>query len=223
MNNNKKEKRMNPNTIKVLLVDDHELVRSGIEHLISSDPDIEVIAVAGTGEEAVVFAEQLQPDVILMDLNMPGIGGSEAIKQILRKNTDAKIIALSVYDDGPIPHQSLKYGAKGYINKGCPVEEMIKAITQVYQGKNYLSSEVASNLAFSSQSPEQNTFNQLSSRELQIATKIMDGHKIADIAEALAISPKTVNTHRYRLHEKLGINNDIELVRLAVDQGLLAK
>lgn len=214
---------MNINTIKVLLVDDHELVRCGIEYLINSDPDIEVIAVAGTGEEAVVLTKKLEPDVILMDLNMPGIGGSEAIKQILRNKPLAKVVALSVYDDGPIPHQAIKSGAKGYINKGCAADEMIKAIIQVYQGKNYLSAEVASNLAFSSQSPEQNIFNQLSSRELQIAIKIVDGHKISDIANALAISPKTVNTHRYRLHEKLGIGNDIELVRLAVDQGLIGK
>jgi len=214
---------MNTNTIKVLLVDDHELVRCGIEYLINSDPDIDVISVASSGEEAVDLNRQLEPDIILMDLNMPGIGGSEAIKQILRSNAAAKIIALSVYEDGPIPHQVLKFGAKGYINKGCPADEMIKAIVQVYQGKNYLSSDVATNLAFSSQSAEQNLFNQLSSRELQIATKIVDGHKISDIADALAISPKTVNTHRYRLHEKLGISNDVELVRLAVDQGLIGK
>jgi len=214
---------MNTNTIKVLLVDDHELVRCGIEYLINSDPDIDVISVASSGEEAVDLNRQLEPDIILMDLNMPGIGGSEAIKQILRSNAAAKIIALSVYEDGPIPHQALKFGAKGYINKGCPADEMIKAIVQVYQGKNYLSSDVATNLAFSSQSAEQNLFNQLSSRELQIATKIVDGHKISDIADALAISPKTVNTHRYRLHEKLGISNDVELVRLAVDQGLIGK
>ena len=184
-------------------------------------PDIDVVAVASSGEEAIQLAEWLLPDVILMDLNMPGIGGSEAIKRILRRTPSAKIIALSVYDDGPIPHQALKLGARGYINKGCPVDEMIKAIVAVFQGKNYLSSDVATNLIFSAQETEKNAFNQLSSRELQIAIKIVDGHKISDIAVALSISPKTVNTHRYRVHEKLGINNDIELVKLAVEYGLL--
>lgn len=212
---------MNIDNISVLLVDDHELVRSGIQYLLDADPDIDVVAAASSGEEAIQLAEQLQPDVILMDLNMPGIGGSEAIKRILRRTPSAKIIALSVYDDGPIPHQALKLGARGYINKGCPVDEMIKAIVAVYQGKNYLSSDVATNLIFRAQGTEKNAFNQLSSRELQIAIKIVDGHKISDIAIALSISPKTVNTHRYRVHEKLGISNDIELVKLAVEHGLL--
>ncbi|MEH6503856.1 MAG: response regulator [Cycloclasticus sp.] len=212
---------MNIDNINILLVDDHELVRSGIQYLLDADPDIEVVAAAASGEEAIQLAEQLKPDVILMDLNMPGIGGSEAIKRILRRTPSAKIIALSVYDDGPIPHQALKLGARGYINKGCPVDEMIKAIVAVFQGKNYLSSDVATNLIFSAQKTEKNAFSQLSSRELQIAIKIVDGHKITDIADALSISPKTVNTHRYRVHEKLGINNDIELVKLALESGLL--
>tara|TARA_R110002074_G_scaffold349634_1_gene520341 strand:+ start:127341 stop:127988 length:648 start_codon:yes stop_codon:yes gene_type:complete len=212
---------MNIDNISVLLVDDHELVRSGIQYLLDAAPDIDVVAAASSGEEAIQLAEQLKPNVILMDLNMPGIGGSEAIKRILRKTPSAKIIALSVYDDGPIPHQALKLGARGYINKGCPVDEMIKAIVAVFKGKNYLSSDVATNLIFSAQETEKNAFSQLSSRELQIAIKIVDGHKISDIATALSISPKTVNTHRYRVHEKLGISNDIELVKLAVEHGLL--
>jgi two-component system, NarL family, invasion response regulator UvrY len=212
---------MNSNSITVLLIDDHELVRSGIEYLLGSDPDIDVVAIGSSGEEAIKLAEQLKPDVILMDLNMPGIGGAEAIKRILRHEPTTKIIALSVYDDGPIPHQAIKLGAKGYINKGCPVDEMIKAIMAVYQGKNYLSSAVATNLIFGAQEVEKNIFSQLSNRELQIVTKIVDGYKISDIAESLSISPKTVNTHRYRVHEKLGIGNDIELVKLAINEGLL--
>ena len=212
---------MNPNSIKVILIDDHELVRSGIEHLLGSDPDVDVIAVGASGEEAVKLAEKLNPDIILMDLNMPGIGGTEAIKLILRHNPNAKIIALSVYDDGPIPHQSIQDGAKGYINKGCPVEEMIDAIVTVYKGGNFLSSAVATNLAFSHNAAEENRFECLTSRELQIVTKILDGYKIPDIATALSISPKTVNTHRYRIHEKLSVNTDVELVKLAINQGLL--
>lgn len=212
---------MNPNNIKILLVDDHELVRSGIEYLLDADPDIAVQAVASSGEEAIDLSERLQPDVILMDLNMPGIGGSEAIKRIILKQPSAKIIALSVYDDGPVPQQMIALGAKGYINKGCPVDEMIKAIMMVYQGKTYLSSAVASNLIFGAQEPDENAFTRLSRRELQVITKIIDGHAIGDIAVALSISPKTVNTHRYRAHDKLGVSNDVELVRLAVDAGLL--
>jgi len=212
---------MTTNSISVLLVDDHELVRSGIEYLLDADPDINVLATASSGEEAIELSNKLQPDVILMDLNMPGIGGSEAIQRILRHQPSAKIIALSVYDEGPIPQQSIQHGAKGYINKGCPADEMIKAVVTVYQGQNYLSSAVATNIIFSAQEPEQNAFNQLSKRELQIVGKIIDGHKINDIANALSISPKTVNTHRYRVHIKLGVTNDIELLRLAIDSGFV--
>lgn len=213
---------MGTDKIKVLLVDDHELVRTGLEHLLNSDPDIDVIATGDSGEQAVNLASTLNPDVIMMDLNMPGIGGLEAIKRILRKQEDAKIIALSVYEDGPIPGQAIQYGAKGYINKGCDVDEMLKAVLKVYQGKNFLSSDVATNLAFQpTGASAANCFDTLSSRELQITTKIIDGHKIADIATALSISPKTVNTHRYRVHEKLGVKSDIELVRLALQSGIL--
>lgn len=212
---------MGTNQINILLVDDHELVRSGIEQLLTSDPDINVLAVASSGEEAIQLNDQIRPDVILMDLNMPGMGGSEAIKCIIRHQPDAKIIALSVYDDGPVPHQTLSIGAKGYINKGCPVDEMIKAIVMVYQGKNYLSSAVATNMVFGNNEPEKNAFSQLSSRELQIVSKILEGEKINDIAVALSISPKTVNTHRYRAHEKLGVGGDIELVKLAINEGFI--
>jgi len=212
---------MTTNSISVLLVDDHELVRSGIEYLLDADPDINVIASVASGEEAISLNDKLRPDVILMDLNMPGIGGSEAIQRIVRRDPSAKIIALSVYDEGPIPQQAIQNGAKGYINKGCPADEMIKAVVTVYQGRNYLSSAVATNLIFSVQETKQNLFKQLSKRELEIVSKIVEGHKIMDIAEALSISPKTVNTHRYRVHEKLGVANDIELVRLALDNGFV--
>jgi len=196
------------------------LVRAGIEYLLNANASINVIGVANSGEKAISLSMKLSPDVILMDLNMPGMGGSEAIKRILRKNSFAKIIALSVYDDGPIPQQVITNGAKGYLNKGCPAEEMIKAILAVHQGKNYMSAEVATNLAFSPLD-KQNVFDNLSQRELQIATKIINGQSISDIAQFLSISPKTVNTHRYRVHEKLGIKNDIELVRLAAEYGML--
>jgi len=209
------------NKINVLLVDDHELVRSGIEHILGQDPDIDVLAVASSGEEAIKLHRQLEPDVIMMDVNMPGMGGIEAIKRILNTHPTAKIIALSVYDDGPIPQHVISAGAKGYLNKGCPVEEMIKAVTTVFQGRNYLASEVATNMAFSPMGTNKNIFTHLSKRELQIASQIVNGIKIQDIAIALSISPKTVNTHRYRLHEKLKIDDDLALVRLAAEHGLL--
>lgn len=200
--------------ISVLLVDDHELVRTGIESLLNDAEDITVIGVAKSGEESVDTVVTLSPDVVLMDVNMPGIGGVEACRRILQQDADVKIIALSVHNDGPIPHQLLKLGVLGFISKGSPVDEMINAIRRVMEGKRYLCSEVANNLAFqglpgSNESP----FALLSQREAEVVTLILQGKTIK---EMLVLSDKTVNTYRYRLYSKLHVKNDVELIRLAI-------
>jgi len=206
--------------IKVLLVDDHELVRSGIEALLNASEDITVEAVAASGEDAVNWVFKHAPDVVLMDVNMPGIGGVEACRRILQQNVDVKIIALSVCNDGPVPHQLLKLGVMGFISKGSPVEEMINAIRKVMTGKRYLCAEVANNLAFqglpgSNESP----FSKLSQREAEVVALILQGKTIKEMAEMLVLSDKTINTYRYRLYEKLHIKNDVELTRLAIKFG----
>lgn len=207
--------------ITVLLIDDHELVRSGIEHLLNEDPDIDVVAVGSSGEEAVSLASKLNPDIVLMDVNMPGMGGMEATKRLLSHNPETKVIALSVHESGLIPKQLIKMGARGYLNKGCPYDEMVKAILSVHQGKQYISAEVASNMLFSDSKNRNNVFDCLSDRELQITLKLIKGHSIQDVANALSISPKTVNTHRYRMHEKLNVKSDVEMMRLAAQNGLI--
>ena len=206
--------------IKVLLVDDHELVRSGIEALLNASEDITVEAVAASGEDAVNWVFKHAPDVVLMDVNMPGIGGVEACRRILQQNEDVKIIALSVCNDGPVPHQLLKLGVMGFISKGSPVEEMINAIRKVVTGKRYLCAEVANNMAFqglpgSNESP----FSKLSQREAEVVALILQGKTIKEMAEMLVLSDKTINTYRYRLYEKLHIKNDVELTRLAIKFG----
>ena len=203
--------------ISVLLVDDHELVRTGIEALLNAAEDITVVGTAKSGEEAVDAVVSLSADVVLMDVNMPGIGGVEACRRILQQYPEVKIVAVSVHNDGPIPHQLLKLGVLGFISKGSPVEEMIHAIRKVMAGKRYVCSEVANNLAFqglpgSNESP----FSILSQREAEVVTLILQGKTIKEMAEMLALSDKTVNTYRYRLYEKLQIKNDVELTRLAV-------
>jgi two-component system invasion response regulator UvrY len=203
--------------ISVLLVDDHELVRTGIEALLNAAEDIRVVGVAKSGEEAVDAVDSLSVDVVLMDVNMPGIGGAEACRRILQQHPDVKIVVVSVHNDGPIPHQLLKLGVLGFVSKGSPVEEMMHAIRKVTTGKRYLCSEVANNLAFqglpgSNESP----FSILSQREAEVVTLILQGKTIKEMAEMLALSDKTVNTYRYRLYDKLQIKNDVELTRLAV-------
>ena len=204
--------------IKVLLVDDHELVRTGIESLLNSQDDISVIGVTNCGEEALEVLEHLSPDVILMDINMPGIGGVEACRRMLQRFPEIRIIALSVHNDGPIPPQLLKMGALGFISKGSPVNEMVCAIHAVIDGKRYLCSEVASNLAFQGLpgGGEKSPFSKLSQREAEVVNLILQGKSIKEMSELLVISDKTINTYRYRLYDKLKVKNDVELTRMAV-------
>jgi two-component system invasion response regulator UvrY len=209
--------------IKVLLVDDHILVRTGIEHLLEESSGINVVGVACSGEEALEQVKALKPDVVLMDINMPGIGGIEASRKINQRHPEVKIIALSVYADGPFPHQLLSIGAHGYISKSCPPGELISAVWAVFNGKRYLSTDVANELALSTLPGNSNVspFDQLSQRELQVVMMTLQGKSIQEMAEMLRISPKTVNTYRYRLYEKLGVKNDVELTRLSVKYKLI--
>lgn len=210
--------------INVLLVDDHELVRSGIEALLNASGDISVAAVASSGEEAVNWVFEQAPDVVLMDVNMPGIGGVEACRRILQHNAEVKIIALSVCNDGPVPHQLLKLGVMGFISKGSPADEMINAIRKVMTGKRYLCPEVANNMALQGlQGNNESPFSKLSQRETEVVTLILQGKTIKEMAEMLVLSDKTINTYRYRLYEKLHIKNDVELTRLAIKFGHIDK
>ncbi|MCF7966404.1 MAG: response regulator [Methylobacter tundripaludum] len=208
--------------ISVLLVDDHELVRTGIEALLNDAEDITVIGVAESGEKAVDAVVTLSPDVVLMDVNMPGIGGVEACRRILQQDPEVKIIAVSVRNDGPIPHQLLKLGVLGFVSKGSPVDEMVNAIRKVMEGKRYLCSEVANNLAFQSlPGGNESPFSALSQREAEVVTLILQGKTIKEMSEMLLLSDKTVNTYRYRLYGKLHVKNDVELIRLAIKFGYI--
>jgi len=206
--------------ISVLLVDSHELVRTGIEALLNATEDIAVVGVAKSGEEAVDAMATLSPDVVLMDVNMPGIGCIEASRKILQDNPEAKIITLSFNNDGPITPQLFKLGVLGFISKNSPVDEMINAIRKVMAGDCYLSADVDNNLATQSlpgyyESP----FSKLSRRESEVVNLILQGKSIKEMSELLILSDKTVNTYRYRLYDKLNIKNDVELTRLAFKFG----
>lgn len=208
--------------INVLLVDDHALVRSGLARIIREVPDINVIAEASSGEEAIKLVRQQKPDVIIMDVNMPGIGGIEATRKLLQLYPDLNILALTAYTDDPYPSQLLKNGAMGYLTKGCLAEEVIVAIRTVSKGKRYVSSGVAQDLALSLLSGEDTSpLGKLSQRELQVMLMVTKGHNIQEISDKLCLSPKTVSTYRYRLYEKLNVHNDVELTHLAIRYGML--
>ena len=209
--------------IKVLLVDDHELVRTGIRRILEEAYDMDVVAEASNGDEALRKAQQVQPDVVLMDLNMPGIGGIEATRRIVRSVPEAKVIALTVLDDDPFPAKLNEAGAMGYLTKGCPADEMLQAIRMVSGGTPYVASSVArKHMLADWQGTAATPFEELSSREMQVAMMILDGQKTQEISDGLCLSPKTVSTYRQRIYEKLGVKNDVELTKLAYRHGIIS-
>ena len=209
--------------IGVMVVDDHDLVRHGFASLLSAQQGIEVVAEASSGEEAIEHCRKNDKaiDVILMDVNMPGIGGMEATRRISKQWPDIGIIILTVHADGPIPKRLLKGGAKGYLTKGNEVTEMVAAIKDVHQGGRYIAKDIAQQLALAMLPGQDNIIDSLSKRELQILMMIAQAHKNNEIAETLNISPKTVSTYRKRLHEKLGVKSDVQMLHLAMKHGIL--
>ena len=208
--------------VRVLLVDDHDLVRMGIKSLLETASGIEVVGEASSGEDALKLVKELQPNVVLMDVKMPGIGGLEATKRIARQYPDTKVLVVTVYADEPYPSRVLQAGAMGYITKGTSIDEMVQAIKMVNLGKRYLSPEVAQQLALKHLSDDgQSPFEQLSEREMQVLIMITSGQKVNEISDQLFLSPKTVNSYRYRLFEKLNVNSDVELTHLALKYNLI--
>ena len=208
--------------INVFLVDDHELVRTGIRRLLEDVRGIKVVGEADSGEDAVKWCRSEHADIILMDMNMPGIGGLEATRKILRFNPDVKIIVLTIHTENPFPTKVMQAGGSGYLTKGAGPDEMINAIRMVNSGQRYISPEIAQQMALSQfASDAENPFKDLSERELQIMMMITKGQKVTDISEQLSLSPKTVNSYRYRLFNKLDISGDVELTHLAIRHGML--
>src|SRR3990167_1798163 len=194
----------------------------GIKRLLQDVQTLKVMGEASTGEEAVLLAKELVPDVVIMDVNMPGIGGLEATRKMMRHNPDIKILALTIYEDEPYPSRFLQAGASGYITKDCNAEEMIKAIRTIYSGQRYISPDIAQQIAIKRFTQgEESPLDVLSERELQIMLMITQGQKVQNIAKKLCLSSKTVNSYRYRIFDKLGIKSDVELTLLAMRLGML--
>lgn len=209
--------------IKVLVVDDHDLVRMGITRMLTDISGIKVVGEAASGEDAIRLARELQPQVVLMDVKMPGIGGLEATRKLLRQDPDLRVVAVTVCDEEPFPSRLLKAGAAGYLTKGAALDEMVKAIRAVAAGQRYISPEIAQQLALKNLDDEKGSpFEALSEREMQITMMIVNCQKVQEISDRLFLSPKTVNSYRYRIFEKLGIDSDVELTLLAVRHGLLS-
>ncbi|SEQ26012.1 MULTISPECIES: response regulator transcription factor GacA [Pseudomonas] len=209
--------------IKVLVVDDHDLVRAGIIRMLADVDSIQVIGQADSGENGLKLVRELKPDVVLMDVKMPGIGGLEATRKLLRSHPEVKVIAVTACEEDPFPTRLLQAGASGYLTKGADIQEMIPAIRHAFGGQRYISAQIAQQLALKSFQPQSNSspFDLLSEREIQIALMIANCHKVQVISDKLCLSPKTVNTYRYRIYEKLSITSDVELALLAVRHGMV--
>ncbi len=208
--------------INVLLTDDHALVRTGIRRLLEDSKHVKIVGEANSGEEGVKLAQQLKPDVILMDVNMPGIGGVEACRRILQRDPGQKIIVLTIHNEQTFPKRMLEIGAKGYLTKECGVDEMLTAIKQVNNGGAYIAPSIAQQLALSLLPGNgHNPIDRLSRREFQVMLMISHGLTNAEISDKLCLSPKTISTYRLRLLEKLGAQNEVDLIKIAVEQGMI--
>ncbi len=209
--------------IRVLVVDDHDLVRTGITRMLADIEGLQVVGQAQSGEESLIKTRELKPDVVLMDVRMPGIGGLEATRKLIRSHPDLKVVAVTACEEDPFPTRLLQAGAAGYLTKGAGLEEMVQAIRLVFGGQRYISPQIAQQLALKSFQPQTNgsPFDLLSEREIQIALMIASCEKVQSISDKLCLSPKTVNTYRYRIFEKLSISSDVELALLAVRHGMV--
>ncbi|MEQ9905905.1 UvrY/SirA/GacA family response regulator transcription factor [Pectobacterium aroidearum] len=207
--------------ISVFLVDDHELVRAGIRRILDDIKGLKVVGEACCGEDAVKWCRSNDVDVVLMDMSMPGIGGLEATRKILRFTPDIKVIMLTIYTENPLPAKVMQAGAAGYVSKAAAPQEVISAIRAVHAGKRYIASDIAQQMALSQLKPQTDApLECLSERELQIMLMITKGQKVTEISDQLNLSPKTVNSYRYRMFSKLNINGDVELTHLAIKHGL---
>ena len=207
-------------TIRVFLVDDHVLVRAGMRMILSGEIDMDVVGEADSGEDALPQIRRLKPDVVLCDLHLPGISGLEVTERLVRGQYGARVIVVSVLQDGPMPKRLLDVGADGYVGKGGDASELLRAVRDVARGKRYLASGIAQALALAGLQGNASPFDALSPREMEVAMLLNQGLRQEEIARRLSLSAKTVSTHKTRLFEKLGIQDNIALARLIAQYGI---
>jgi two-component system, NarL family, invasion response regulator UvrY len=204
--------------IRVFLLDDHALVRAGYRMILQNELDVEVVGEAASGEEGLPMIKKLNPDVVLCDLHLPGISGLEITERISRSQMKAKVVIVSVQEEGPMPKRLLDAGARAYVGKAGDAKELLKAIREAHRGKRFLGGEIAQRMALSGE--QDSPFAGLSPREMEISMMFCHGLRAEDIARKLSLSAKTVATHKCRLLAKLGVVDTISMARLAAQHGV---
>jgi len=212
---------MATNLISIMLVDDHAVVRMGFKLPLEGAQEISVVAEAESGEEAVRTFQAHNPDVLVMDISMPGIGGLEAIDRILAKVADQKILVLSGHEDVMHARRVLKAGAVGYLTKRSAADALIDAVKTVYRGKTYLEPQIAQELAVEQVSGNKDPVDSLSEKEFKVFISLAKGQSVQDIADVMCLSPRTIGTHLYNIKQKLGASNSAELAIIAMRSGLI--
>ena len=206
--------------ITVLLVDDHQIVRVGFRRLIETTSDIRVLAEAQSGEESYQLANDLRPDIIIMDINMPGIGGLEAIGRLRKRNVKEKIIALTVHETEPFPSRVLAAGAQGYLSKRCAPQELIQAIRKVYRGETFVTNQVMREINKTPGNDEA-AINKLTPREFQVFSLLAEGRTALEIGHDMNLSHKTIHSHRSNIMKKLKLETSFSIVQFAILQGIV--
>ena len=206
----------------VLLADDHFVVREGYRRLLERTGDIDVVAEAGSGEDAYRQYVETTPDVVIMDINLPGIGGIEAARRILARQPLARILMFSMHEDVVFPSRALQTGARGYVTKSSAPEVLVEAVRLVAAGKLYISHDMAQELAVQMLPGNESPLQALSAREFEVFRLLVGGHSIGEIAKILSLSYKTVANHQSSIRQKLDVSNTAQVVRLAMSHGLLS-
>jgi len=208
--------------IQVMLVDDHELVRAGLRRIIEDSPDIRVSAEASSGEQALRLGRERPPDIFLLDVSLPGLSAFEITRKLVRAHSDAQVIILAEHAKAPFPTRLLDAGARGYLTRDSEPVELLEAIRTVHSGTLYIGSEAAKQLALSMlPGTAESPFDELSAREMEVMLKLTEGTRVPDIASMMCLSPKTIATYKYRIYDKLGTRNEVDLVRMAMRYGLV--
>ena len=207
--------------VRVMLVDDHAVVRMGFKLLLEGAEDISVVAEAESGEEALKTFQAHAPDVLVMDISMPGIGGLETIDRVLAKEGGQKILVLSGHEDVMHARSVLKAGAIGYLTKRSAADALIEAVRTVFRGKTYLEPQIAQEMAVEQVSGNKDPVDSLSEKEFKVFIALAKGQSVQEIAEVMSLSPRTVGTHLYNIKQKLGASNSAELAIIAMRSGLI--